>query len=261
MSGWCKVPVSHPSWVFLAPLALTCVISVLFVLSNVGFAAACPREEETMFLLAAASSPSTHVSSSMIKAQSELSVSDLSGELCALRHPSGPRATFPPLNVHVPMLMGEVIRFGSELWKYFSIFGFGGLVDATCKSNSNFCNLRTDYVKSPGALPCLFGCYSFILIISWVWDSLLLSKPTLSREKQVINKVSSPEIFFFFFFWELPTTKLWTKSLLRFEKARRVLTRLWEASLWHSCALGCNLQAHWEMNENLVFYTQSQDAS
>lgn len=157
MSGWCKVPVSHPPWVFLAPLSLTWVISVLFVLSNVGFAAACPREQEAMFLLAAVSSPSTPVSCSTIKAQNELSVSDLSGVLCAVCRPSRPRTTSPPLSVHVPMLMAEVTRFGSELWKYFSVFGFGGLVDATCKRVSNFCNLRTDKVKSPGALPSLFG--------------------------------------------------------------------------------------------------------
>lgn len=61
-------------------------------------------------------------------------------------------------------------------------------------------------------------------------------------------------------FWELHTAKLWTKGLLRFKKTRRVLTSLWEASLWHSYPLGCSLQAHWEMSENLVFCTQCKNA-
>lgn len=88
-------------------------------------------------------------------------------------------------------------------------------------------------------------------------------EPTLSREKQVINKVRSSGTFFFFtcsHFWELCTAELLTKGFLRFKKARRVLTTLWEASLWHLYALGCNLQAYWEMNENLVFCKQCQNA-
>lgn len=172
-----------------------------------------------MFLLAAASPPSTHVSSSStIKVQHRLSVSDLPCE-CALCHPRALRAAFPPLSVypcHWHRVQGLCLGFEGT-----SGPGFGGLLDATCKSSSSFCNLRAGCVKSLGALPCLFGHDSFTLIISWVWDSVFLSQPTLSREKRIINKVSSPGLGVFFFcarchFWELHTAKLWTKGLLRF---------------------------------------------
>lgn len=100
--------------------------------------------------------------------------------------------------------------------------GFGGLVDATCKSSSNLCNLRADCVKSLGALPCLFGHDSFTLIISWVWESVFLSQPTLSREKQIINKVSSPGLGVFVFacchFWELHAANFGPKVLSGFKK-------------------------------------------
>ena len=93
---------------------------------------------------------------------------------------------------------------------------------------------------------------------------MFLSEPTLSREKQVINKVSSPGIIFsslqVHFSGNSTLQNFCTKGGLRFKKARRVLTSLWEASLWHPYALGCNLQAYWEMSENLVFCTQCQNA-
>lgn len=57
---------------------------------------------------------------------------------------------------------------------------------------------------------CLFGCYDFMLIISWGWDSDFLAEPTLKRKKQVANKARSPGIFFFFaysHFWELHTAQ------------------------------------------------------
>jgi len=84
--------------------------------------------------------------------------------------------------------------------------GFGGLMMAL--TNPDLTSVTWDPTgwNHWDLCLCLFGCYDFILKISWGWDSEFLAEPTLKRKKQVTNKVSSPGIFLFVaysHFWEL----------------------------------------------------------
>lgn len=101
-----------------------------------------------------------------------------------------------------------IIRFESRFWRYLE--GFGGLVMVL--TNPDLTSVTWDLTgwNHWDLCLCLFGCYDFILIISWGWDSEFLAEPTLKRKKQVTSKATSPGIFFFFaysHFWELHTAE------------------------------------------------------